>query len=325
MYDGTENSVSDSVSITAVFQYPPVELDNVVFIQPMGRMSGNHVTPTDHQYYVAEDGVETKVYSPEAGTITNIQLMAAEKIMEAAPTEEGGYTNPSISVVAGEEIGSYTGSVDYNVVDDDVDLTGFVKPESYIAESWKTHTPDPFDYFSESIQADLIAKCLRTVAPLGGKIDYDIDGTMVGNWFLEETNGYEGAGGIESEDYWVGHLALAYNHIDPDHITVSMGDFNDEPKQFGVVGNTPDPAEVSVETGLVKYELVRYDYYNGNEVWDRATFVQGLDVRNDSQVEGVILLQRIEDIEGIKLKVEIFPGGTATDFTDTEDTLYYVR
>lgn len=336
-----------------VFQYPPVDLDKVEFIQPMGGMFGSHVTPIDHQYYVASDfgaanEMEIEVYSPAGGTITSIQHMGSfnaayqdyrlviqhteavssvfihidnlsEKIMAFAPTD-GGYVNTNIAVVSGEVIGNYTGSVDYNVVDNDITLTGFVVPESYVAESWKTHTPDPFDYFSESIKAVLIAKSLRTDAPLGGKIDYDIDGRMVGNWFLEGTNGYAG---LDTGNYWLGHLALAYDSIDLDHIIVSFGDFNDEEKQFGVSSNAPDPAEVSVATGLVKYELTSYDYYNGAEVWDRSTLIQGLNVQNYNSVQGVVLFQLIEDR---RLKVEIFPGQTAQTVTAfTENALFYVR
>ncbi len=356
--DGTVNSATDSVTITVtgeslVFQYPPVDLDKVEFINPLGGMIGNHVTPIDHQYYVAsdfgaDDEMEIDVYSPAGGTITSIQHMGSfdvafqdyrvviqhtsavssiyihidylsEKIMEFAPTQ-GGYASTNISVVAGEVIGTYTGSVDYNVVDNDITLTGFVVPESYNAESWKIHTPDPFDYFSDSIKAVLLAKCMRTDDPPGGKIDYDIDGRMVGNWFLEGTNGY---GGANQEDYWVGHLALAYDWIDSDHIIVSMGDYNGEEKQYGVVGNTPDPADVSTATGMVTYELVSYDYYDGASTWDRATLVQGLEVENYTSVHGVILLQLVEDR---RLKVEIFPNETAQTVTDfTENALFYVR
>ena len=116
---------------------------------------------------------------------------------------------------------------------------------------------------------------------------------------------------------------MAYDSIDPDHIIVSFGDFNDEERQFGVSSNAPDPAEVSVATGLVMYELTSYDYYNGAEVWDRSTLIQGLKVQNYDSVQGVVLFQLIEDR---RLKVEIFPGQTAQTVTAfTENALFYVR
>ena len=336
-----------------VFNYPPVNLDNVGFIMPLGCMIGNHVTPIDHQYYYAPDfmgpqEIVIDVYSPAAGTITGIQHMGSfdpsmddyrlviqhtdtissiyihvdnlsEKVAAFAPPA-GESVSVNISVFAGEIIGDYSGSVDFNVVDEDVILTGFIVPESYESESWKIHTPDPFDYFNESIQSQLVEKSLRTAEPIGGKIDYDIDGRLVGNWFQEGTNGYAG---LDTANYWVGHLAMAYDSIDPEHIIASFGDYSGQPLQFGVKGNMPDPADVSVATGPVKYELVSYDYYDGAEVWDRASLIKGLKVKNYVNVQGVVLFQLIDDR---LLKVEIFPNKVANEVTDfTENVLIYVR
>ena len=336
-----------------LFNYTPVDLEKVAFIEPMGSMIGNHVTPIDHQYYPSYDflgsqEIKIDVYSPADGTITNIQHMGSfnttmddyrlviehtdsissvfihidnlsEKIAEFAPSN-GEYINVDIFVSAGEIIGNFSGSVDYNVVDYDVILPGFVNPESYEFEPWKIHTPDPFNYFNKTIRSQLIDKCLRTEEPIGGKIDHDIDGRLVGNWFKEGTNGY---GGLETDSYWVGHLAISYNSIDPEHIIVSFGSYKDEPRQFGVKNNSPDPKNVSIESGLIKYELVDYDFYIGSERWDRGSLVKGLKIRNYDFVWGVVLFQLIEDR---KLKVEIFPEKTA-DIVDsyTDEALIYIR
>ncbi len=336
-----------------IFDYLPVDLDKVAFIEPMGSMIGNHVTPIDHQYYPSIDFFENQkikidVYSPADGTITEIQHMGSfdgtmddyrliiqhtknissvyihvdnlsEKIAKYAPSF-GKYASVSIPVSAGEIIGNYSGSVDYNIVDNNIVLNGFINPDNYKSEPWKIHTPDPFDYFNDSIKSKLIYRCLRTEDPIGGKIDYDIDGRLVGNWFKEGTNGY---GGLEQTSYWTGHLAIAYNSVDPEHVIVSFGSYNNEPKQFGVKNNTPDPINVSIESGLIKYELVDYDFYNGSEIWDRATLVKGLKIRNYNYTQGVVLFQLIETR---KLKVEIFPGKSADEVPDfTDNASIYVR
>jgi protein involved in sex pheromone biosynthesis len=64
------------------FNYPPVDLEKVAYILPMGGMIGSHVTPIDHQYYVSydfnrgEDGaIDIDVYSPGDGVVTQIQHM----------------------------------------------------------------------------------------------------------------------------------------------------------------------------------------------------------------------------------------------------------
>ncbi len=46
-------------------------------------------------------------------------------------------------------------------------------------------TVDTFDYFDEPVKSQLLAKSLRIALPVGGKIDYDIDGKLIGNWFRE--------------------------------------------------------------------------------------------------------------------------------------------
>ena len=59
------------------FAYPPVDLDRIEYVTPLGLMSGSHVTPVDHQYYqnFKEPDWDITVYSPAAGTITDIQHM----------------------------------------------------------------------------------------------------------------------------------------------------------------------------------------------------------------------------------------------------------
>ena len=353
----TEEESADDENI--MFDYAPLDLNNVVFIEPMGSMIGNHVTPIDHQYYMALDHmlqdaaqIIVDVYSPASGTVTQMQHMTSlpgddtaviddyriviqhtstissiyihldtlsAKIAAVAPPP-GEYASVDVAVGAGEIIGYYSGTIDYNVVDENIVLTGFVNPDSYQAESWKIHTPDPFDYFNEPIKSQLIAKCLRTAEPVGGKIDYDIDGRLIGSWFKENTNGYAG---LDPDNYWVGHLSVVYHSVDPEHVIVSLGSYNNQPRQFGVKSNSPDPADVSVETGLILYELVDYDYYDGDVRWDRESLVQGLKLRNSDFVQGVVLFQLIEDR---RLKVEIFPDMTAAGVgTFTGNAMIYVR
>ena len=353
----TEEESGDDENI--MFDYAPFDLNNVVFIEPLGAMIGNHVTPIDHQYYMALDHmlqdqavIMVDVYSPASGTVTQIQHMTSlpgddtaviddyrigiehtstissiyihldtlsAKIAAVAPPP-GEYASVSVAVGAGETIGYYSGTIDYNVVDENIVLTGFVNPDSYQAESWKIHTPAPFDYFNEPIKSQLIEKCLRTAQPVGGKIDYDIDGRLIGSWFKENTNGYAG---LDPANYWVGHLSVVYHNVDPEHIIVSLGSYNNQPRQFGVKNNSPDPADVSVDTGQVLYELVDYDYYDGDVRWDRESLVKGLKLRNSDFVQGVVLFQLLEDR---RLKVEIFPYMTAAGVgTFTQNAMIYVR
>jgi hypothetical protein len=346
--DGGYTDGSDC-SEPIMFDYPPVEMDRVNYILPLGAMTGGHVTPVDHQYYITREDAWAEVYSPSDGVITSIQHMGSipgddsvqiddyrleiehtcsissifihidevsDRIMEIAPPLNE-YSSVRLDVEAGEVIGRYTGSVDYQVVDYDVFLTGFVIPESY-NEPWKMHTPDPFDYFKEPMKGQMTGLCLRSADPVGGRIDYDIEGRLVGNWFLENTNKYEGITGPTGA-YYTGHLAIAYDSIDPEHIVISMGDFEGEPMQFGVVGNSPDPEDVGIETGIVEYELSDFEHFDGEDQWE-YDLVKGLDARNTESVHGVVLFQVLENN---RLRMETFPGKTPSQvsgFTDSART-----
>ena len=48
----------------SLFKYPPVNLENVSYIIPMGSVSGEHVAPIDHQYYIAKDYFEQNISIP---------------------------------------------------------------------------------------------------------------------------------------------------------------------------------------------------------------------------------------------------------------------
>ena len=355
--NNNKENIKDDSSFT-IFDYPPFDLDKVYYIIPMGDIIDSHVTPIDHQYYVSYDfqlgdsvAVDIDVYSPGNGTVTSIQHMDVAAGDSPLPVDDfritiqhtptissyyihidelseklsavdpglGKYASVNVNVSAGEVIGKYGGSVDYNIVDEDVELP-FISPESYENEPWKIHCPDPFDYFNDEIKSQMIEKCLRTDEPIGGEICYDIDGRLVGTWFEEGTNGY---GGVDSERYWAGHLSVVYDIIDPDAMLISIGTFVDKADQFAVKGNSPNPANISVNDGLVIYELTDYEYYKNGILWDKKSLVQGLKLQNGESIRGTILLQLVEDR---KLKVEISPGETASQVTGfTDNAKFYER
>ncbi|MBI2172789.1 MAG: hypothetical protein HYT73_01080 [Candidatus Aenigmarchaeota archaeon] len=334
------------------FDYAPVNLEKTLVFLPIGLTAGGHVTPIDHHYFqnFKNDGFDIEVYSPGDGYVTSIGHMPgagegedyriviehtctvssiyihvgtlSEKLKTNA-VWRNGYSSARIPVKAGEIIGYYEKNVDYNLVDENFVLQGFVVPEHYDGEEWKIHVPNTYDYFNEPVRSQLVGKSVRTAEPIAGKIDYDIDGRLVGNWFVENTYGYGGGGA--SADYWTTHLSFVYNGYDPSQIIVSIGDFNGEPKQFAVKGNSPDPADVSTASGLVKYELLpEFDYITkeGN-IWDRVSFAKVSSAAGTGSVAGVVLVQMTGDR---KIKFEAFPGKTASQVSGfTENAKIYER
>lgn len=147
-----------------------------------------------------------------------------QSIRDKFAKKAGGGPHPvRIPVKAGQVIGKVGGrSLDFDVVNSEVTLKGFLTPRLYGRAAWRIHLVDPFDYFEEPLRDQLLKLNLRKAKPLGGKIDYDIDGKLVGNWFKEGTGGYDG--NRDKRGYWMGHLAIVYHHLDPAKVIVSIGD-----------------------------------------------------------------------------------------------------
>ncbi|MEQ1861539.1 MAG: hypothetical protein ABMA13_16580 [Chthoniobacteraceae bacterium] len=216
--------------------------------------------------------------------------------------QPGQPTQVRIPVKAGQVIGKVRGgfTFDFALIDTTTTRKGFVVPEQFLKrDQWKPHVVDPFDHIDEPLRGKLLAFNARKTPPLGGKIDYDIDGRLAGNWYREGTGGY--AGLDRRWDYWVGHLTFAYHHIAPSQIIISIGELDGRAQQFAVRGNASDPAQVSGTDGIVKYELVapNIDSRTGNPF-----------TRSDERFHGTLLAQLLG---ARKLKLEVFPGQTAAD------------
>jgi hypothetical protein len=340
------------------FTAAPAEADDLSHIYPLGLMTGSHVTPVDHQYYYwtsLDVPVEQyTVHSPADGVVVEIAFQPPDYRLviehscdvytiwihleqlagplawldDAIPSGRPHYER--IPGSAGELI-AYDGGTngfDFSVHDARVTLLGFVRPESYVVERWKIHTVDPYDYFDEPVRSHLLTKNVRQVEPLGGKIDHDIPGRLMGNWFVEGTNGYAGiaqqsapAQPGRQAGYWSTHLAIAPDAIDPRAIIVSMPSFGDHRAQVAIGNLDPHPADVSVATGLVKYELVGWAYVREStgDHWGATSWEATDDIVVEvypHHVDGTVLLRLLEDH---RLKFEAFPGlrsHEVSDFTD---------
>lgn len=337
----------------------PIALDDILYIQPMGLMTGGHVTPIDHGYFyikgaMADPPTQAAVYAPFDGNISSVTRSVRNGdpratvagttyddyavTIEATCTFRMHYSNlvrfagglednvgplgandarmPNYAVKAGDLIG-YTGlptaqGIDVAVENDDITLTGFVHPAQY-TEAWKTHIADLFEYTKEPLEGQLLALDERDATPRWGKIDDDIDGKLVGNWFRVGSGGYAGLQ-HSGEGYWDGHLAVVYDGNDPAQIEISFGNYQGQPEQFAVVGNSPDPATVDATTGVIKYELGKIERYSADtgQPWDGSTYVPHVRTRAGGSVMGTVLMQLVDKRT---LKMEIFPTKRAADIS----------
>lgn len=332
----------------------PMNPADFSMIIPYGLVVGNHVTPIDHQYFSPADFNSPLDAYP-------VYAMADAKLVEVQPRNfatgakkveyrmvfamscklyyyydlvtsltgrvkeayEANGREINLDVKEGEQIG-FIGAqtLDFAVWDMDVTLAGFVNPASYnSAEPWKIHTADPLLYYTEELKAFILSRYVRTAEPVSGKIDYDLDGRLVGNWFAQGTNGYGGPSGESGVGYWRGHLSIAPNHWDPASFIISLGDFGGKEVQFAAKGNAPKPEDVSVSSGLVKFELVTFSYTKpGGSQWDQKSLIKGPKLKAGNQVEGCLLVKMQEDRQ---LQAESFPKkscGQVTSFTPSAKT-----
>lgn len=306
----------------------PMKVADFNHIEPYGLMIGDHVTPIDHQYFSP-----TIFHSPK--DTYEVYAMADSKIVsiETHPTRirlifsvsctffyyydlvtslepEINEKKLPISVKAGQLIGRIGGqTLDFAVWDTTKPLKGFIIPEHYQAESWKIYTQDPLEYYTDELKAQILSKYVRTTEPRSGKIDYDIDGKIIGNWFEVGKIGYAGEATDPSKEYWKGHLSIAPNAYDPTAFIISVGYLTDAQvspnNQFSVPRNAPDPATVEVENGLIKYELKRWqDLKTDGTRWDHMSYAKDIKLDNENfPVEGCALVQLVEPR---KLKFEVF-------------------
>ena len=315
------------------FTHLPMDADDFSLLIPYGLMVGDHVTPIDHQYfqptvfrsakdtypvYAMADSQITgiEVHPPENGSNGRIRMVFTVSCTffyyyDLVTSVEPGIDQAHlpISVKAGQLIGHIGGqTLDFAVWNTKKPLKGFINPASYDSEPWKIYTDNPFPYYTPELRKIVESKNPRVVEPVEGKIDYDVDGKLIGNWFDQSTKGYTGRGEGVDPHYSATHLAFAPDLFDPSNFIVSIGSLldqtdNSSDAQHMTLTNSPNPADVSVDTGLVKYDLVPWTYLEPNGGgWDRMSVVKNVKAKRLSDVYGCAIAQ-LTDTRTLKFEV----------------------
>ena len=316
----------------------PMRLEDIGYVLPMGMMSGTQVTPGTSQRYV---GLDTKaasddyvVSAPGDGVIVDIRhslganpahyriliaysctffeyldsLTSLDPALKLMLPEEGDVkTHPSLAlpVTAGQRLGRAGGrGIALGIWDLGKPLSGLLVPLAYSSQPGKTYAAAPIDYYQSELSDKLVAKYVRSVHPIDGKLDYDLEGKISGNWFLAGSNGEAGS---DSGKPWASQISLSYDYLDPVIPVISLGNASGKSQQFLTKASGPDPAKVSAENGLVKYELIPLTGYQSPDgtPWDGGVFTQNLVPIGSGEVTGTLLMQLLKSH---KLQVELVPG-----------------
>lgn len=322
----------------------PMKYEDFAMIIPYGLVVYDHVTPIDHQYF------SPAVFNSPRDKY-EVRAMAEATIVDVGTRQRPGFTEyrlvfsiscrlfyyydlvtslaPGIKTGAvvkeGQLIGRIGGqTLDFAVWDTTQRLSGFVNPDSYNEERWKIHTVDPLEYYSDSLKKQALRKYIRTISPVSGKLDYDIDGRLIGNWFQEGTPGYRGLKDQKIDGYARTHLAVVPNHLQPSVYMASFGNFGGKFQQLAIKNKSPDPKTVSRATGLVKYDLaeVRYTKEDGND-WNGKDFTRNPKTRLLDPPSGCVLFQLLAER---RLKAEGFSNQACADVKGfTNRAIIYTR
>lgn len=310
-------SPSDTAGPIA-FTVAPLDPAALQYIVPLGNMGPwAHTLPTDHAYFYhhLQSGAfaPLTILAPTAGTIESTYpgTNGEVKVWVRVNSQYTYYfdhvvlapgVGPGSRLEAGSIIGTSGGAAfDFAVRDMHANL-GFLVPLRYGMDT--IYAQSPLQYFTEPLRSQLYAKVQRAGGDLDGRVNFDVDGTLSGNWFAEGL----AVAASTTNDISVGtrQLAFARDVRFPDRQRVSIGGFN-VTGLYGVPPDAPDFTAVTPASGLVVYRLLE----TGEPGGPAGTRQQGL------------LLTQLLDTR--RLRVEVVPDALAASAAFTSAAALYIR
>ncbi|MEP7269060.1 MAG: hypothetical protein ABI844_15685 [Saprospiraceae bacterium] len=218
------------------------------------------------------------------------------------PIDEMGHEASNV-VKAGDIIGwvGPHGAMDFSITDRSLKLN-LLNPSRYPEDH--IYSADIYHYFKSPQLEEMIRIAARDAPPWGGKVDYDISGRIVGNWFLK---------GTTSQIQWSHQLSIVYDHLLSERIFISDGSpmkdvpgFQNPgaPDIWWVKGNSPRPETIGTSDGIVQYSLIS---------------PHGSAPVENKPIEGVMLVQMVDENS---IRVEVFKGSTSKMAFTTAARMY---
>jgi hypothetical protein len=314
-----EESSPTEPNFEAAFTFSPIDVNKIQWLEPLGWINPvGHTIPTDHVYFVFnfntanhryDPNYKLPIYAPASGRI-DWWLMANgrnddSKIMFKVNSSFSYYLDHIIldsnfvigsTVTAGQKIGTTarSGSIDLGVVNWNITLPGFVNPVRY--EGQTLHTDSPYKYYTEPLKTKLYSMVKRNSPDKDGKIDYDVKGRLIGNWFHESVKVEESMG----PNGWPKQIAFAPDPNEPSQMILSFGGYIGITGKFKPSVGEPDPAQVSVSSGKIIYQVNYLEF----------------------GYAGLLAVQMIDDI---RIKIEFFPNRTDTNVDFDNKAFIYTR
>jgi len=229
-------------------------------------------------------------------------------ILSKIPPLKEGFNEVYVPVKAGDVIaktGMYIAGLGWYLEDLEANLS-YVNKEKYGPMAYSVY---PLDYFRQDLKDILYAFVRRTKEPRGGKADFDVDGTLSGNWIVE---GSDPQSGPEPWSVW---LSFCYDMYDPDCRRISIGvalgrTIGEDNGILTCPKSGPAYTEVTPASGPAVYRL--YPIGEGQEFFGTPV---------DDTVRYTLLVQMVDNR---KIKVELFRGDVPNP-SFTSNAMYYTR
>lgn len=302
----------------AVLTACPVAIEEITDLEPLGAMNpSGHTFPTDHAYFYTSwtfgeqpiyPADTLPVFAPGSGEVTWILQRDGPhedaKILIRMNKWVSYYLDHVVldstivvgsKITAGQALGISKGiAIDLGLWNEQVVLSGFVNPLRY--EGQTLHADSPYKYFAEPLRSQLYALVRRNASDKDGKIDYDIKGKLIGNWFHESVPISESM----MPPSWPKNLAFCPDSNEPGEMRISIGGTVSSPGKFKPSPQDPAFDQVSSASGRVVYHLnyTEWGYF------------------------GIMLCQLTDDTH---LRVEVFPNAVDTSIQFTANALIYTR
>ena len=290
----------------------------IQYIVPLGNMGPYaHTLPTDHIYFYHHLNTgpfaPIPVIAPASGTVTTLINRGSDAKVWVKVNGTYTYYFDHVSLTngigigsrieAGSRIGDSAGiAFDFSVLNTGV-RQSFANPARYGQDT--TQVDAPLKYFEEPIRGTLYAKVRRVGSDLDGRINYDVPGTLSGNWFADDLALADSTRG-DDPSFGMRQLAFARDAWFPDRLRISVGGFN-MTGLYGVPNDTADFATVTPASGVITYRLFNLGEPGG---------VPGTDQL------GLLVVQMLD---ATRIRVDVLPVRTGSTAAFTAAARIYVR
>ncbi|MCC5942353.1 MAG: hypothetical protein JJU37_12510 [Balneolaceae bacterium] len=251
------------------------------------------------------------VYSKYAGGYYGHVSALSDEILEQAGEIKKGrgvHNRVRIKITPGQVLGYIGPHPGFDIGMYDYEREHYYANPSMYSPEYRS-TVCYTDYLPADLRDDIWAINPRTAEPRCGRVAYDKEGTLAGIWFLE---------GTTDLSQWSRQLIFARHEIHGDRIAIADasplldGDGAQNMRRFPhlwlVKGNTPEPESITVESGLVLYEVADPWIHMNNEHADP---------------EGTLLIQMLEPE---RIQYEYFEGKSANEVSGfTSNSRIYLR